>query len=110
MLSRVIDIVDYPSRHRNGIFILLYIFMAPAAITTGVNYTGCRFLAAPLFSLLVFRRVQSGSLRDQIKGSLQAVLFTFLLLVISPEAGVAFSIGFGQIELEYLHIWLCSWH
>jgi hypothetical protein len=93
LMAAVINRIDYHSEHKNQIFVLLFLSMLPGVISTGTNYTGFRYLVAPFFALLVFRVMRDGSLKSQIKASLLAVVSTILLLLVSPEIGIAFSLG-----------------
>lgn len=92
-LYEIINRIDYPGKHRSEIFVLIYLFMTSHIITTGVNYTGIRFLSAPLFALLVFQSIQDKTIKGQVSGSLLTVIFTAILLLISPEIGVVFGLG-----------------
>ncbi len=93
MLYEVVNRVDTPSPHKNNIFALLCLALIPGILTTGTNYTGVRFLAGPLFVLIIFKTIRDGGLKSQIAGSVQAAFFTFLLLLISPELAIAFCLG-----------------
>ena len=93
MLYCVINWIDYPSKYKRDIFLLIYLFMLPAILTTGLNYTGVRFLAVPLCALIVFDTIRDGTFGKLIAGSFLAAVFLPLLLLISPEMGVAFGIG-----------------
>jgi hypothetical protein len=92
-LSAVVNRIDYFSQRKNQIFALLYLSMVPGILTTGVNYTGFRFLMSPLLGVLVFRAIQNETLTNQIIGSLLAVVFAALLIAISPEMGIGFGLG-----------------
>jgi hypothetical protein len=93
MLYEIINRSDCPSEHKSTIFMLLSLSMLPGILTTGPNYTGFRFLTAPLFSLILFETIKDGSIKAQIRGSLEAIVFTLMLLLISPEIAVAFCLG-----------------
>ncbi len=92
-LVEVINRIDYSGKHKNEIFLMLYWFMIPGIVSTGLNYAGLRFLSAPLFALLVFRSIRDRKFKSQISGSLLVVLFTAILLLISPEIGIVFGLG-----------------
>lgn len=110
MLAAVINGIDYASKHKNTIFLLLYIFMLSAIITTGANYSGFRFLSAPLFGLIVYRKIRDAKLQSQIAGSALAILFALLLLLISPEFAIAFSLGISvYFFLFYMYSGTKSW-
>jgi len=66
MLAEVINRIDCPGKHRNSIFLLLYLFMLPSILTTGLSYTGLRYLAVPLLALIVFQVIRDGRLQTQI--------------------------------------------
>jgi hypothetical protein len=92
-LSEIINRIDPFSQRKNHIFILLYLSIFPGIMFTGLNYTGFRFLIAPLLGLIVYRAIQNATARGQIIGSLLVVCFTALLILISPEMGIGFSVG-----------------
>ena len=96
MLAEVINRIDCPGKHKNSIFLLLYLFLLPSILTTGLSYTGMRYLAVPLLALIVFQVIRDGRLQTQIYGSLLAPLFTLLLILISPELGIAFCLGISS--------------
>lgn len=129
LLSEVVRRVDYPSPHKNEIFLLLYGFMLTEIISTGLNYTWFRFALAPFFSLLIFEVIQADAalitstetaipasisgiyqqpispkgpgLARQAYGSFLVVVFTLLLLLVSPEIGVAFALGISTYMLFF---------
>src|SRR6266702_2860939 len=93
MLSRVLEMLDYPSEHTVEIFNLLCLFNLPAVVSTGLNYSLLRFLPAPYFGLLVQRMDARGGRRHRVMAMLMAAGFTVLLLTISPEMGLAYGVG-----------------
>ena len=100
-LAEVVDQIDYPGQHRNKIFISLFLVALLSVIGMGTNGTGFRFAIAPLLGIVVFRTIRDGSMRSQIIGSFLLVIFTSLLLLISPETGVAFTLGASAFELMF---------
>jgi hypothetical protein len=98
MLARILDLLDYPTTHKATIFSLLVLFSLPTLLCTGLNYVLLRFLAAPYFGLLVQRMdgpggLEPGGLRRRAFAMLMSAGFTVVLLLISPEMGVAFGVG-----------------
>ena len=94
MLARIFALLDYPSEHKATIFSMLCLLGLQVTLSTGLNYVLLRFISAPYFGLLVQRTDSQGSgRRDRIFAMLMAAGFTVLMLMISPEMGVAFGAG-----------------
>jgi hypothetical protein len=95
LLYAVINWIDYPSKHRSSIFLLYVAIAAPLALCTGIQYTLFRYVP-PIFCVLIVHRVwmrASKSAGWQALASFLTVLFTAIILLISPEIGIAYAAG-----------------
>jgi hypothetical protein len=93
LLAQVVNRVDLPGRHRNAIFIMLFLFSFVSVLSTGLNYTSFRFAFAPFLAISVFEVIRHPGTKHQIFGSLLAVFYTSILLLVSPEIAVAYAFG-----------------
>jgi len=92
-LAIIINKLDFCSLRKNQIFILLYMALLPGYISAGINYTAGRFLLAPLLGLLLYKFLQRNTTKSYLSGAFFATFSVALLLAISPEIGISFSIG-----------------
>jgi hypothetical protein len=89
LLFIVVNMVDYPTRSKQSIFLLLYGSEFVCIVCMGVNYTYLRF-TLPLFFILVVHRVLNGiGHNSRVYAALLAVAFTVVLLLTSPETAIA---------------------
>ena len=94
LLAQVLDRIDYPTYLKARIFNLFALFgTIPVFIGTGLNYTYLRFLLGPFFALLVHKVVSRNNQRDRFAAMCLVVGFTVILLLVSPEQGLAFALG-----------------
>ena|GEM_PF-1381321 len=93
LLARTVEMLDYPSGRKAEIFQMLCCFALPALLSTGLNYTLLRFVAAPYLALIVQRLDRRGDDRYRLYARGMCVVSTAILLVISPEMGLAFAAG-----------------
>jgi hypothetical protein len=93
LLSRTLNMLDYPRCQRVEIFHLLCLLALPMVLCTGVNYTLLRYLPASYLGLLV-QRVDGRKERWHRELAISMSLaFTILLLLISPEMALAYVPG-----------------
>jgi hypothetical protein len=90
LLYAAVNAVDYPSLHKNKIYLLLFCGWFPAIISMGTHYTLTRY-ALPIYGVLaVQRRLRSGDVSSYVFAILQILFFTIILLLYSPETAIAF--------------------
>ena len=104
MLSRSLEVLDYPTQQLRSIFNLICLFALPAVLCTGVNYSLFRFIP-PVFLALILHRIWSRGSNQQPLAVLLTVPFTAGLLTISPEIALAFAAG----SMAYFGLFL-SWN
>ena len=100
-LFEVVNRIDYPGRHRNQIFLVLFAVTLLEAVYVGTNYTSLRFAIAPFAAILVCHTMREGGLIAQVRSSLLALLFASLLLLISPEIAIAYILGISAFMLLF---------
>jgi hypothetical protein len=89
LLFATVNMVDYPSKAKRSIFLLLYGSTFAGIVCMGANYTNLRF-TSPLFFILVVHKLLGGnSARSRAYAAISTVLFTIILLQISPEIAIA---------------------
>jgi hypothetical protein len=93
LLYQTLNMLDYPTQRTVEIFHLFCLFSLTAVVCTGVNYTFLRFLPAPYFALLIQRIDRRKGSHNRTLAMLASVVFTAVLLVISPEIALAYSVG-----------------
>ena len=93
LLHQTLEMLDYPSQHKVGIFHFFCLFGLIAVFCTGLNYTLWRFLPASYFGLLVQREDGLSGRRHRVMAMLMSVGFTAAVLMISPEMGLAYAAG-----------------
>jgi hypothetical protein len=99
LLRFVVESIDFPGIKRSAIFLMLFWILLVATITTGTNYSGLRFLAAPALALLIYQYLCSGRYAKAATATWVAFI---LLLLLSPE----FAIGFvGGLFAYMLLFW-----
>lgn len=79
------------SRLKNGIYILAFLGFIFSTISLGLNYTPLRFVSAPFFAALCWRRLASN--RSAWPAALLSLVGSAWTLFLSPEQGIAFSVG-----------------
>ena len=100
-LFEIVNRIDYPGRHRNQIFLVLFAVTLLEAVYVGTNYTSLRFAIAPFAAILVCQTMREGGLIAQVRSSLLALLFASLLLLISPEIAIAYILGISAFMLLF---------
>lgn len=90
LLFVTVNLVSYPSPHKNTIFLLLYIGSLTSTLSMGTHYTLLRYLCPLCFILLVHKAgIRATRPAAQLLPVLQALSFTACLLLISPETATA---------------------
>lgn len=90
LLYQTLNMLDYPTQRTTEIFHLFCLFSLIAVVCTGVNYTFLRFLPAAYFARLTQRIDRRKGSNDRTLAILAAVVFTAVLLMISPEMALAY--------------------
>lgn len=99
LLFSVVNLIDYPSDSKRTIFLLLYGAGFFSFICMGVQYTFLRY-SCPLFFVLIVHKIFKGtSSRSLLVATLASVLFTIVLLLISPETAIAHAFACACIFL-----------
>ena len=91
LLWAVINLIDYPTKHKKAIFLLLYGAWFLAIINMGTHYALVRYTCPLLFILVVHKVFRHREIRPRLYAVLLALLFTIILLLISPETAIAFA-------------------
>jgi hypothetical protein len=100
-LAEVVSRLDYPGRHRNAIFLMLFLATLTSVFFLGLNYTAFRFASAPLLAIVAFKVIRDGQLRSQIYGSFLVPVFMALLILISPEIGISYGLGMSAFMAAF---------
>ena len=93
MLAQILKLLDLPGVRKREAFWLLCLFALPSVLSTGLNYTLVRFLPASYFALLVERAYSNTRWSGRGRATLIALASTILILLISPEMGIAYAAG-----------------
>ncbi len=95
----VINLIDYPTKHKRSIFLLTYGAWFLAILNMGTHYSLVRY-TCPLFFILVVHKVfRQKEIGSRLYAALLAVVFTIILLLISPETAIAFAFAGGCLFL-----------
>jgi hypothetical protein len=89
MLFAVVNMIDYPTTKKTTVFLLIMGTAYSGILTMGANYALLRHICPIFFVLLVQRLFHRGSIQWRIFAALLALVFTAVLLLISPETAVA---------------------
>ena len=90
LLFATINRLDYPSPRKTSIFLILFVAFLPTAVGMGAHYTWLRYIA-PFYCILIVHGVGTRNTLPKAKGiaAALAVVFTGILLLISPEMAIA---------------------
>ncbi len=92
LLYAIVNMIDYPTCHKTSIFILLFCPVTFLSILSMGTHTTLLRYNCPLFFILVIHRVfDRGGIGWKLFSCVLSVLFTIILLSISPETAIAFS-------------------
>ena len=89
LLFSVVNLIDYPSDSKQTIFLLTYAAGFFSFLTMGVQYTFLRYVCPIFFILIVHRIFKGTSSRSLVGTGFASILFTILMLLISPEAAIS---------------------
>jgi hypothetical protein len=89
IIAELLNLVDYHASAKPVLFHSLCLFGLTDLIGLGMQYTFLRFLLAPYFALLV----QRAYARHKILSACMVIIFTVVLLAISPEQAVMYAMG-----------------
>jgi len=89
LLRTVINLIDYPTRFKRTIFLLLFGAWFFSILNMGTHYTLLRYTLPLLFILVVHRLLKGGGAHSRVYAALLAIAFTAVLLLISPETAIA---------------------
>lgn len=93
LLFAVINMIDYPTTKKTSIFLLVMAAAYPAILNMGTHYALLRHIAPLFLILVVHRALARDGVKPRILAGLLALIFTVLLLLISPETAVAHAFG-----------------
>jgi hypothetical protein len=89
LLYIMINLIDYPTRKRAEIFLLLGICWLLCIPSLGVSYSGLRFVTPLLFILLIYKVSRNEGRIAYAGACVLAFIFTAALFLISPETAIA---------------------
>jgi hypothetical protein len=89
LLYAVVNLVDYPTKSKKAIFLFLYGSWFLAILNMGTHYTLLRYTCPLFFILLVHKLFRKAGAHSREYAALLAVVFTIVLLLISPETAIA---------------------
>lgn len=101
ILYEVINMIDYQSSSKRSIFLLLCGTGYYGIFTMGTNYTFVRFASPLFFILVVYKLFNRGGGKWRVYAAMLGLVFTVVLLLISPEIAIAHAFGCICIFLLY---------
>jgi len=100
-LFKAVDVIDFPSARRPWIFALLFGAGLFAIIRMGTNYTFLRYALPVYLVLQIHRRFRDARAVSILMDILLSFTFCAVLILLSPEMGVAFA--FAALCICALH-------
>jgi hypothetical protein len=91
LLFAAINRVDYPTQHKQTIYLLLYGAWFLSILNMGTHYTLTRYTCPLYFVLVVQKRIKGATVMSPLYGALLSIVFTIVLLLISPETAIAYA-------------------
>jgi hypothetical protein len=91
LLCAVINLIDYPTKYKKAIFLLILGAWFLSIMNMGTHYALMRYTCPLFFILLVHKVFGQKEVRSRHYAVLLAVAFTIILLLISPETAIAFA-------------------
>jgi hypothetical protein len=91
LLFAVINWIDYPSKFKSAIYLLIYGSWFLSILNMGTHYTLVRYTCPLFFVLVVHKFLKDEGARSRVYAALLAVAFTVVLLLISPETAIAYA-------------------
>lgn len=99
LLFGVVNFIDYPTNSKRAIYFLLYGAWFISIFNMGTHATLVRYMC-PLFFILVVHKLSKGiDVKPRFCAALLTVVFTVILLLISPETAIAFAFACAYIFL-----------
>lgn len=91
LLYTTINRIDFPSAKKTAIFLLFLPCIVLSVLNMGTNYTWIRYLCPLLFILVIYDigRRTPNTPANHLRACILAVLFTAVLMLISPEVTIA---------------------
>ena len=91
LLFAVVNRIDYPTKSRKTIYIILFCSWFLSILNMGTHYTLVRYTCPLCFILVVHKIIKAAGAGSRAYGALLAVAFTAVLFLISPETAIAFA-------------------
>jgi len=91
LLFAVVNRIDYPTKSKKFIYLILFCSWFLSILEMGTHYTLVRYTCPLYFILVVHRIIKGAGAGSRAYGALLAVAFTAVLLLISPETAVAYA-------------------
>jgi hypothetical protein len=95
LLYAILNRIDFPTDKKIAIFFLFLPCVVFSALNMGTNYSWVRYLCPIFFILLIYQTSRKPSITaaNQARACFLAVLFTAVLLLISPEVTIAHALA-----------------
>jgi len=91
LLYAVVNRVDYPTRFKKTIYLIIFCAWFLSILNMGTHYTLVRYTCPLYLVLVVQKRLKGADTRKKVYGAFLAVAFTIVSFLISPEIGIAFA-------------------
>jgi hypothetical protein len=91
LLFKSVNLVNYPTKAKEDIFLLLFLAAIFYLAWMGTNYALLRFSCPVLFVLVIQRLFKDCTLKAKVRAVLSCVAFAVILILISPEIAIAFA-------------------
>jgi hypothetical protein len=91
LLFAVINLINYPTRSKNAIYLLLYASWFLSIVGMGTHYTLVRYTCPLFFILVIHKLIKDAGTKARVYATLLAVAFAVVLLLISPETAIAYA-------------------
>jgi hypothetical protein len=102
LLYAVVNMINYPTRRKKAIFLLLWFAgLFSSVFSMGIHGTYLRFTCPLFFVLVVDKLYHHAGSHSKIYAAALAVVFTVILLFISPETAIAHAFACACIFLLY---------
>lgn len=105
LLFAVINLIDYPSKSKKAIYLLLFGSWFLSILNMGTHYTLVRYACPLYFLLLIQNSFKRGGVRGWIRAGYLGIAFTIVLFLISPEVAIAFAWACICIFIVSPHQW-----
>jgi len=105
LLFVVINWIDYPTQYKKAIYLLCFCSWYLFIVNMGTHYTLVRFVCPLFFILTIYKFLKNSGARSQVYAALLAVIFTAVLLLISPETAISFAFACISLFLICYQSW-----